>query len=161
MAHAVVLITSKIPVESARLIRAAREQNSDLDLAREVLGQRRVATELATDPEAYAVVVDLEHVGPVVLDHDPAVLVCMVIDAEITASLNDWKLLAHVDEEVRDLAWWTPPAHEGQMVTVSYALSNGYTYSRTVDASDRSTTYMRRPHRDVDFACATSRHPLP
>lgn len=164
MAHAVVLITSKIPVEFTCLMRVAREQNNDLDLAREVLGQRRVATELNADPEAYAVVVDLDQVGTEVLDHDPAVLVWKTIDAEIptetAAPNNNWAPLAHPSQARGIHEWWTPQEHEGQTVTVSYAIVGDYAYSRSVDASDRTTTYMRRPVLAEDDARAVERTSL-
>lgn len=72
--HRIVLVSNKAPVECAAVRNAGHEQNSDMDLARTVLGADLVSRALATDPEAWAVVVPVIWASEADLDADPAVI---------------------------------------------------------------------------------------
>ena len=73
--HRIVLVSSKIPAECPAVQAAGREQNSDLALAREVLGEEAVRRALAIDPGAWAVVISRKDAIAQQLNDDPAVIV--------------------------------------------------------------------------------------
>ena len=72
--HRIVLVSNKTPVETPAVRNAGVEQNSDLALARAVLGDDLVSRALVTDPQAWAVIVPVAKVSEEDLDADLAVI---------------------------------------------------------------------------------------